>query len=211
MQDEHWESVPGLDGYYSISNFGRIRREVYEITYKDGRCFFCKPKIIIPRLINVPNGFKNDIQQYVVNRVTIKGVRYNLSVARLVYYCFVETFELDDHLTVILFNDNDSLNIQHRNLYKATVKEKQNRMVDRDRFASPLASLTSVQQQYRMKRMKDKKSKAVDQLSLDGILLKHFNSLKEAAEHTGIHYISISLAARGKNKKAGNYRWKLSE
>ncbi len=37
MKGERWKTVPGLEGYYVISNLGRVKRLEYEIQYDDGR------------------------------------------------------------------------------------------------------------------------------------------------------------------------------
>jgi NUMOD4 motif len=208
LKGESWVSLPGLDGYYRISNYGRIRREPYDIIYKDGRSFTLGEKIIKPGTVAVHNQLKKDVQRYMVNRVTVNGTRYNLSVARLVYHCFVQAIDLVDLTQVVLFKDTDPFHIEPSNLYLATLRQKQARMISRKRFASPFGSLTKSQHQKRVSHLRDKKCKPVSQLTREGSLLQTYTCLKEAADHTGIGYVSISLAARGKLMTAGRYRWK---
>jgi len=35
MKGEQWEDLPGLDGYFMISSYGRIKRHEYEMQYRD--------------------------------------------------------------------------------------------------------------------------------------------------------------------------------
>lgn len=50
-------------------------------------------------------------------------------------------------------------------------------------------------------------SKPIIQLSLDDILIKEFNSIKEASVETNIHKQNIGACANGKYKTAGGYKW----
>src|SRR5689334_22254904 len=95
LEGEEWEDIPDLDGYFLISNFGRIKRQQYEMQYRNG-AFYIKPeKIIKPQIVRQPNKFKKDYTYFLAGRVTLSGKRYNITVARMVYYCFVEQFDLE--------------------------------------------------------------------------------------------------------------------
>lgn len=47
----------------------------------------------------------------------------------------------------------------------------------------------------------------VQQLDLEGNVIREFKSMKEAAEHVGIHYTSISKAI-SKNKTSCGFKWR---
>lgn len=53
--------------------------------------------------------------------------------------------------------------------------------------------------------------KKVSQYSIDGVLLKTFNSLNEASENTGICKSSISFCCSRRYKKAGGFIWRYEE
>lgn len=49
---------------------------------------------------------------------------------------------------------------------------------------------------------------AVEMLTLDGVIIKEFNSQVEASKETGIRQGSISNCCRGFAKTAGGYKWR---
>src|SRR5258707_264481 len=110
IKGEKWKNIPGLEGYFLISNFGRVRRLEYEMEYRNGAIYIKPEKIIKPILIKKPNRYKNDYTLFLTGRVTLEGIRHNFMLSRLVYYCFFERFDLADHATVIQFKDDDHFN-----------------------------------------------------------------------------------------------------
>ena len=55
MKGEKWEDIPGLDGYFLISNFGRVKRLEYEMQYRNGKIYTQPEKIIRPIIVKQPN------------------------------------------------------------------------------------------------------------------------------------------------------------
>src|ERR1700693_3514141 len=88
MKGEVWEDIPGLDGYYCLSNFGRIQRRSFEILRKDGAIMNMRSKMIKPELTLIKNNSVNDNIFFLRARITQSGKLYNISIARLVYHCF---------------------------------------------------------------------------------------------------------------------------
>lgn len=68
-----------------------------------------------------------------------------------------------------------------------------------------------------LKADKDRKSKTnirkrkVNKLSLDGEILKTYNSVTEAEEDTGCNKSNISACCRGKVKTLGGYKWEYTD
>jgi hypothetical protein len=56
----------------------------------------------------------------------------------------------------------------------------------------------------------NKIGKTIYQYSLDNIFINKFNSIKDASRMTNIHNSNISACLSGRNKSAGNYKWKYS-
>ena len=52
------------------------------------------------------------------------------------------------------------------------------------------------------------KSKKVQQLTLDGVLVKRFNSAREASKALKISQGNITMACKGARNSAGGYRWR---
>ena len=110
--------------------------------YRNGAIYLKPEKIIKPQIVRQPNKFKKDYTYFLAGRVTLSGRKYNMTIARMVYYCFVEPFDLEDQDVVILCKDADNFNIHPSNLQMATKSQKQQRTVTRKRFKSPFLDLT---------------------------------------------------------------------
>ena len=50
LEGEVWEDVPGLERYFLISNFGRIKRQKYELQHPNGYVYKLPEKILKPKL-----------------------------------------------------------------------------------------------------------------------------------------------------------------
>ncbi|WP_207632815.1 NUMOD4 domain-containing protein [Foetidibacter luteolus] len=208
IKGEKWADIPGLEGYYRVSNFGRIRRLEYQMQYKNGAIYVKEERIIKPGVVQHPNQFKGDLSPFLTNRVVIDGKRYNFTLARLVYHCFVNPFDLSDPTVAILCKDGDNFNIRPSNLQMASRKEKQQRVIQRDRFRSPLLDLTREAKKRRLQAIIKKKSKPVTQYAKDGRKLKTFPSMAAAERSTGVFATSIGNQAAGNCKTAGGFTWR---
>jgi hypothetical protein len=207
---EQWKDIPGLEGYFMISDHGRVRRLEYKMEYRNGAIYIKPEKIIKPQIARAPNRYKKDFQQFLTSRVTLSGRRHNFTVNRLVYYCFVRRFNMEDPNRVILCKDKDNFNVQPGNLILATLSEKQTRTVKDGRFRSPFTDL-HLSETFRKKQraaIAKKVSKQVTQYTRKGRKLKTFSSMAAAQRATGIFASSIGSSASGKIITAGGFVWR---
>ena len=209
IRGEKWEDIPGLDGYFCLSNFGRIMRMEFETQYKDGRIVLRKEKIIKPYLYYSQNRFKKDKTPFLSAKVTLEGVKYTFTNQRLVYYLFVAPFDQDDHRIFILCKDTDNLNIRPSNLYKADIRQKQQRIVKRGRMRSNLLDMSEEDRIKRSKAIVKKTSIPVSMYNKAGKRVRGFSSMSEAERKTGIHATSIVKAARKIKLSAGGFFWQF--
>lgn len=207
IKGEKWKDLPELDGYYIISNFGRVKRLPYEMQYRNGAIYLKPEKIIKPGIVKQRNNYKRDYKYFLVNRVKLNGKRYNLSIARLVYHCFVKPFDLENRSIVIFYKDGDSFNIRPSNLLPATLEDKQNRIVLNKRARSHFLFLSKKMRRENRKKIVKTKSKQVTQYTIAGKKLKTFSSMAEAQRATGIFASSIVIVTTGKGITAGGYVW----
>lgn len=208
IKDERWEDIPGLDGYFVGSNFGRIKRLEYEMQYKNGAIYKKPEKIIKPSIVKQPNKFVGDSTSFLTARVTLSGKRYNYTVARLVYHCFVEPIDLADHTKFILAKDCDNFNIIPSNLMIASLGQKSTRAFQRNRSRSPLLDLSAQFKNKIRKMIIETKSKQVTQYTKSGRRIKTYPSAAAAEQATGIHASAIGNIANGNNRKAGGFFWR---
>jgi hypothetical protein len=84
LEGEVWKDVPGVDGYILISNFGRIKRQQYDLQHPNGHVYMLPEKIIKPRIGKAANKYKNDFTYYVIGKVVVEGKRFAFGVSRMV-------------------------------------------------------------------------------------------------------------------------------
>lgn len=117
MKGERWKDVPGYEGLYKVSNLGRVKT-MSRISSKGTR------KAWIPEYIKYLTvvEFKKDKNDKLIPGTTvatlsnIDGKKKTISVARMVYYCFVATFEITNRMMRIYYRDGNTLNLCSTNL-----------------------------------------------------------------------------------------------
>lgn len=211
IKGERWKDLPKLKGYYQISNYGRIKRLEYEMKYANGAIYVKEEKIIKPGIINQPNNFKKDKTYFLTNRVILKKKKYNFTIARIVYYSFVERFNYADSNIVIICRDGDNFNIQASNLVKVTRSQKQQRITERKRFLSPFANLSPPLRKKQRQAILRSISKEVSQYDTHGKKINTFPSMAAAERATGVFASSIGSRAGGKGKTAGGFIWRFGK
>ena len=105
LKGEEWKMIKGYEGYYSISNMGRLRAERRFLTRKNGFKQFCKEQIVEARS-KINSGY------YVVNLTKEKETRHYL-IHRLVAEHFLEN---PLHLEQVNHKDENKLNNVVENL-----------------------------------------------------------------------------------------------
>lgn len=205
MKREQWEDIPEADGYYQVSNFGRLKRLKRETITRSGALITYKEMIIAPRVMKSFNTYMSDITYQLSAHFTIEVKKYYIPVRRLVYYCFVKPFDLKNSSINIVSKKGNGLDIRPDNLLMITTQDRWKRVVNKKRvvleFRTPdfhhkgmLASLKST-------------CKQISQYNRNGRKLKTFPSTIEAYRQTGINNSHIANAATGRERTAGGYFW----
>ena len=211
MEGERWKDIPGLEGYFKVSNKGRVKRQQYETVYTNGVVYRERPMIMKPYVHRHRNEFKGDYKSFLSVTLTVEGIRYRYTVARLVYHCFVEPMDLDDHATVIFYKDGNSFNLSPNNLRAATLSEKQKRIKELRRSPSPLHKLTRGQMLLRLQRAREKRMKPVTQYCFRGKKIQTFPSAREAARQIDGNASNILQVAKGNAITASGYLWRFGK
>jgi hypothetical protein len=127
---------------------------------------------------------------YLMIELKENGERIDKTIHRLVAEAFIPNpnkFPVINHIDEIKTNNNMN------NLEWCTVK------YNNHYGANPNVN--------NIKKAQEARKRRVVQMLLDGTVIKEYESLKEAAEKTGVHRPNISHCVAGKRKKAGGYRW----
>jgi hypothetical protein len=150
LKGEQWKNIPGLEGYFRISNIGRVKRLHYKKTCTNGVIRTYPERIIKPGNLWYYNAFMKDYLYFTTVKMKLNGVNYAFMISRLVYYCFVEKFDMDDYKhTYIINKDNNTLNILPRNLKKSSRSDILKRIYER----GPCEKLYETRTQRNLKKV----------------------------------------------------------
>lgn len=187
QSDEIWKPIRDYEGLYSISNFGRIKRERKIIKCKNRVNITNKTfneKILMPKA----NKFG-----YLRIGLTNNGVRKYYQVHRLVFEAFIgkisDGYEID-HINTIRTDNRLS------NLRMVTVKENRNNNLTIEHYK--LANTITAEKRKRKVLMYD----------IDNNLINEYNSIVEAAEQNNIHFTGIAHCCKGDFNKYKNHIFK---
>ena len=181
LYEEVWRDVVGYEGRYKISNLGRVK------------ALRKKPEVILRHYLD-PGGYKCVV-------LFKDGVKKHKTIHRLVAEMFIpnpNNKPCVDHINTIR-TDN-----RKENLRWVTHKENnENELTRKHSSESRKGKIRSEEHKKKLREI-SKDSKRVMCIET-GVI---YNSTNEARRQTGINNGSISLACRGKCKRAGGYTWK---
>ena len=186
IQDlEVWKDIKGYEGLYQVSNLGRVKSLERIIIKKNGKKQTIRERILKP---------KTEWNGYL--RITLangSGKKKSFFVHRIVCEAFHENPE--DKPCVNHIDENKTNNVAS-NLEWCTVTENINHGTRNARVGEAVAKALS---------------KPVGQYTLDGKLIKIWQSTIEVERRLGFAQGNISKVAQGKQKTAYGYVWKYIE
>jgi hypothetical protein len=192
IENEQWEIIEGFENY-NISNYGRLK-SIRRISWTHNGGERILPEIIM-KLIFIKqynNYLKSDFYS-IQCTLCYNGQKSRKSIARLVYYHFVEKFNMEDRSIIISFKDNDSLNLHVDNLEKISSSERRLKT-------------------FRMDNARNRKvdyQKPVSQYTVNGDLVANFDSIFDAEKAVGVGCESIQDVVTKVFLTAGGFRWFL--
>lgn len=184
--EEEWKDVVNYEGYYQVSNLGRIKSLDRVIVDKNG------VEMQIPSIIK-------KLQKSKTGYWCIELWRHNklkyVKVHRLIADAFIPNPENKPQVNHI---DSNRLNNDISNLEWCTPSENTIHAVRLGRIKSPMVG---------MKGLFTARNKPVIQLSISGVILKEFMSQTAAAIELGLSPTNISACVNGKTKTCGGFKW----
>ena len=182
---EAWQDIPGYEGRYQASTYGRIKSVERTVVFKDGR------KKSFPSVLLKYGKRRN----YLRVDLCKNGKIISISVHRIVARTFIPNFQ---NLPYINHKDENPRNNRVENLEWCTPKYNSNYGTLKYRVSE--------------KQKNDKKkSKPVFQYNLSGTILKRFPSIMEAERQTGFFHTHINACCLGKQKSAYGFLWSYAE
>lgn len=184
MRNEEWRDVVGYEGYYQVSNLGRVRSLDMNVRHWRGGLSFKKGRIL-KQTTNNTGGYKRV-------RLTKHGRYKDYSVHRLVADAFIpnpNNYRCVNHKDEVKTNNNvenlEWCTYKYNSNYGTLPKRISEKHINRPEYSKPVLQFTK-----------------------QGEFIKEYPSAHEVQRQIGIHNYSISACCRGIYKTAGGFIWK---
>jgi hypothetical protein len=181
---ECWMPISGYEGFYEISNLGRIKSLKRDVPTKDNRVKHLKERLLQPQRD------KKGYLHIVLNKGAIKTIR---NVHRIV----CETYHPDKYFEGAWVNHING-------------KKDDNRISNLE-FVTASENIKHGFRVLGRKINSDYIKKSVLQYDLNGNMINKFQSITDAAIKTNSHQRGISACINNKRKTANKYIWRLGE
>lgn len=187
LEGESWKDIKNYEGFYQVSNYGRIKSLQRNVPTKGGSTRISNVRIL-----------KAKINQHGYCTVTLIATgmgRGFFMVHRLVAEAFIPN---TNHLPFINHKDENKLNNVVLNLEWCTAKYNTNYG-------------TGIERRSKSQMCTHPNSKRVRQLNLNGEEVAVFDSLAAASRAMGVHKTRIARCCRGEknaNTSCG-YKWEF--
>ncbi|BFO65414.1 NUMOD4 domain-containing protein [Chryseobacterium sp. KCF3-3] len=188
LPGEEWKLIEDFENY-AISNYGRIKSLERWVSAPNGGEQKILDRIMKPQAFRY---FNKHLKAHFFNvrcNLSVEGRVYGKSVARLVYYHFVEKFDMDDLAFRMSFKDENRFNVHFSNLERATANEIRSKALNTGRGK------------------KGNYQQAVSQYTVDGVFVGSYDNIYVASKTLGIHHTHILSVINKKRTTAGTFRW----
>ncbi|MCW3167866.1 NUMOD4 domain-containing protein [Chryseobacterium sp. 09-1422] len=192
LPKEQWKPIEGFENY-EISNYGRVKSLSRLSHISLGVEHWVSEKI---RKLLFTKQYNNYLKADVYNvhcGLSLEGRKYTRSVARLVYYHFVEKFDIDDRSIIISYKDNNVFHKHSSNLEKISASERRLKIFRHNRARNVYVDYLQ----------------AVSQYTAEGEFIAHFESIYDVEEKLGIACESIMDVINKNILTSGTFRWFL--
>lgn len=213
LKGEKWSEIEGLEGYYLISNLGRVKSlprlvEVFIPKQQRSIAYYTKEKILTVKVHEKINTVIGKPYYECTVSVRFGGAEKTFLISRLVYHAFVNKIDFEKDRLMIMHKDANGLNNYYKNLEAGTRSEVTHRAYKSNRHVSPFALKSKKDIKDIAKRAALARQKPVWQYSLKGRKIRRFESIKEASMRTGIADSGISRVLKRQGNSAGGFIWK---
>lgn len=180
---EMWKDVEGYEGYYQVSNKGRVKGLERTVYAGRGRTRKQYEKIMSD---NKHNG-----RGYKLVSLSKDGISKNKYIHRLVAEAFIKN---GNNFPQVNHKDEDVGNNRVDNLEWCTQKYNNNYGTKKERLSEIL-------------RKNNVHCKPVLRISKTGFIIKKYDSINDASKEMNVSSQAISDCLRGKQKHSAGYRW----
>jgi len=213
LPGEKWKSLPVLEDYYMVSNYGRVKslaREKYIVNSRTGQGHYrlTKEKIRKIKVHKQQNTSVGGVNYECRIGLTLSYGERTVLVNRLVYQAFIGDIDFESDQLLIIHKDGDARHNHYTNLVAKSRRQVLKRSYQLNRHISPFALKTKKELKEISRRSAISRQKKVIQYSLEGKLLRVFDSVVDAQRRAGIANLINTLS--GRTLTAGGYIWRYS-
>jgi hypothetical protein len=209
--NERWKDIPGLEGSYRVSNFGRVKREAFEITCSNGHIRRVKSKMMTIEVNSRENRSIKDETHSLRTKIMSSGILYHFLIQRLVYYCFVRKFDMSDPYLLVWCKDGDGKNICPENLELVNPRRKQNRMFERHRYRRIIVYSYDEFARQGLEKSATSYCKQVSQYSMAGARIQTYPSINAASKALNLSSVAIVNVLKDRQVSHGGYVWRYGK
>jgi hypothetical protein len=178
---EIWKDIEGYEGYYQVSNLGRVKSLDRVVSYKNGVQRLYRGHII-------PQRKRRKGDNYLSVSLYKNGTYKTCVVHRLVATAFIP-------------NPKEKPQVNHKD------ENPENNCVDNLEWVT---AYENMHYNDLIGRISRPTAKAINAYDSQGDLIYSFDSLGEAERH-GFNRFAISSNINGRTKTSGGYTWKKAE
>lgn len=196
--NEIWKDIEDYEGYYQISNYGRLRSLDRIVIHSNGKVRKYKGTVI--KLANDKNGYR-------FTHLYKNGKPKQVRIHRLVATYFIPN---PDNLPIVNHKDENPKNNYVDNLEWCDYKYNTNYGTAPQRRMATRRSKPLSERFLKSLQIKALNHKKKIGMYKDGILIKTFESAADAnREYKNLNYVSLSAACNGRLKTYRGYEWRF--
>ncbi len=206
LPGETWKAVPDYEDYYEVSDLGRVRSLDRVVPHPRLKSQFVKGRILRQKVLTDKNTISDTLMVYLQVHLYKDGKQHSHNVRRLVYSAFIEPLSYQQDKLYVINKDCDGYNNRLSNLECVPVKHKSQRAFQRGRV--PESNLKTADRSTWRKYTGNRKP--IQQLDMEGNLIRTYESVREASRQTGISDKDLIQVAKGIYKSWNGYRWEYA-
>jgi NUMOD4 motif len=206
LRGEIWKDITGYEGYYMVSNLGRVKSLDRTIPHPRLGRQFVKGRMLKQKAVKDFNKITGDAMVSLQVSLALENVMHFYNVRRLVYSAFTRKINFKKDGLYVINKDGNGYNNLVANLQAVTRSFKQRRSIDSGR--QNFEYLHTIDRSGWKKNFS--RRIAISQYNAKGKLLRKYKSIREAHEKTGFDAKGMSNAAKGMyNGYWRGFKWKF--
>lgn len=208
LKDEIWKDIYGYEGYYQVSNLGRVKSLDRIIPHPRLYQQFVKGRILKQKVVKDFNKLTGDAMISLQIALALENTTHYYNIRRFVYSAFKRKIDFEKDGLYVINKIGDGYNNKVSNLELASKSKKQRRSIKTGR--QNFEYLKTIDRSYWKKNYS--RRIPVNQYAPTGKLVKKYKSIREASKLTRTDAKGISNAAKGLyNGFWSGFSWKFSK